>query len=490
VTTRIYATLNDAIAAAGTAAHAPLVRDPGSHLLSRFAFGPSAEDRANLTKVGMSMWWRQQISYGTTYRGYSGNSYVANACPLLAKSPWDVRQWLKANGDEYGWDAMDQLTQATLGLQAWSKAQLYETLVDFFANHLNVANHNGDVWNTRHAFDRDVIRKYAMGSYTDMLLASSKHPAMLIYLNQADSDKNNVNENYGRELLELHSVGLIYSESDVKNAAKVLTGRTVDDFSNYHYDLSNHYVGPVQVLGWSHANSTAAGGEAAADALVKYLAANRYTAKHLATKLCLRFVSDTPSGDLVNAVARAYLDNGTQILPMLSVIIHSNEFWASRGAKVRRPAENLIATVRIIGNRPSNTAQAINDLHWMSYNLGQVPLDWPTPDGYPDVASKWRSSSTLLTMWQNHLAFADDWLSSFKSFDKSSLYGRTPTSSGDAINLLTKRLTGMTFSTAHRAALQAFLGEPSTTSMADSRLRWMLNPLIAVILDGPHHALR
>ena len=131
-----------------------------------------------------------------------------------------MQQWLIAHDNEYGWDAMDQLTEVTLGLQAWSPGQLYETLVDFFANHLNVPNHNGDLWNTRHAFDRDVIRRYALGKFSDMLLASAKHPAMLIYLSLAESTKAAVNENYGRELLELHTVGLHYSESDVQNAAE------------------------------------------------------------------------------------------------------------------------------------------------------------------------------------------------------------------------------------------------------------------------------
>ena len=147
---------------------------------------------------------------------------------------------------------MDQLTQVTLGLQAWSVAQLYETLVDFFSNHLNVPNHNGDVWNTRHAYDRDVIRKLRDSARSrDMLLASAKHPAMLIYLNLAESTKTAVNENYGRELLELHTVGLHYSENDVKNAARLLTGRTVDENQHYLFDDYIHATGRVKVLGFT-----------------------------------------------------------------------------------------------------------------------------------------------------------------------------------------------------------------------------------------------
>jgi hypothetical protein len=488
--TLIWPSISQAIAHAKQTAHAPLTWDPINHLLSRCAFGPTQASRDTVKSHGIAAWYKQQIAAGTTYRGYSGHAKVAAQGPLLSKSPWEVREYLKANGDEYGWDAMDQLTRVTLGLQTWSSAQLYETLVDLFSNHLNVTNHNGDVWNTRHAYDRDVIRKHAMGSFTDMLLASARHPAMLIFLNLADSTKTAVNENYGRELLELHTVGLTYSEQDVKEASKLLTGRTVDEFSEYTYRPNRHYTGTIRVLGFAHANSAVGDGETAGDAMITYLAKHPATAQRLAKKMCQRYVSDNPSAALVAEVAKAYLANGTKIVPMLLTILHSTEFWQSRGAKVRRPTENLIATVRIIGNKTSDMTKALDSLHWMSSDVSHVPLDWDAPNGFPDVAVSWRSSSTLLRLWEYHLGFAGDWWDGFAAFDKVALYGHAPATSGEAITLLTKRLTGMTFSAAHRTALQTFLGEAASTPMARSKLRWLLAPLIAIILDGPHHALR
>ncbi len=194
--------------------------------------------------------------------------------------------------------------------------------MDFFANHLNVANHSDGVWTSRHTMDRDVVRKYAFGSFTDMLLASARNPAMLQYLSLAQSTKTAVNENYGRELLELHTVGAgNYTEDDVKNSAKILTGRTTDADYNYVYNPNKHWVGPITVMGFSHPNSTAAGGEAAGDAYLTYLARHPKTASRLAQKLCVRFVSDTPTPSLVAEIAQAYLDNDTRILPMLSVLI-------------------------------------------------------------------------------------------------------------------------------------------------------------------------
>jgi hypothetical protein len=491
MTTRIWPTMAQAIAHSSHTARAPLAFDAASHLLSRFTFGPNATSRAHVARIGPDAWYAEQVALGNRYRGYAGNPQVAAAGPLLTQSPAQVRAYMKGLGNEYGWNVMSQLTEVTLGLQAWSTAQLYETLVDLFSNHLNVANHSDSVWITRHAYDRDVIRAHALGSFTDMLLASARHPAMLTYLNLAQSTKQAVNENYGRELLELHTVGLHYSESDVQNAAHLLTGRTIDANYNYLYNPAIHPTGSVRVLGFTHANSTAAGGEAAGDEFLRYLASHPDTAATLARKLCVHYVSDAPSADLIAAVASAYLRGGTQILPMVHTILCSSEFWQSRGLKVRKPTENLMATIRILGTTPSApVGTALQTLHWMTAAMGNVPLDWATPDGYPDVAAAWRSSGSLLYQWNLHLGLAGQWWNGFAKQDLTKLYARPPKTSGDAINLLTQRLTGMTFSAADRATLQTFLGEPASTPMAKSTLRWLLYPLLALILDGPHHALR
>ena len=228
-----------------------------------------------------------------------------------------------------------------------------------------------------------------MGSFTTMLLAAAKNPAMLLYLNLAQSTKAAVNENYGRELLEVHTVGRVYSENDVENAAKLLTGRTVDDYGHYMYDEYIHGTGAVSVLGFRSANTSATGGEKAGDDLLRYLAGHTATATNLARKLCIRLVSDTPSSDLVNAVAKAYLTSGTQILPMVSTILRSTEFWQSRGLKVRRPAENLIATIRVLDLTPTDLSKALPTLHWQSGGDGALPARMERPEQLPrrrDVA--------------------------------------------------------------------------------------------------------
>jgi uncharacterized protein (DUF1800 family) len=491
--TRIWPTVQQAINNAVRTAQPPLVWDPASHVLSRFAFGPTVADRNAINLLGVQSWYTNQLSYAAKYAGYSGNSLVQAAGPLLAMSPAQVTSWLAAQGREFGWDAMDQLSRVTLGLQIWSPAQLYETLVDFFANHLNVANHDAEVWNTRHTFDRDVIRANVTGSFTDMLLASARNPAMLIYLNLAESSKAAINENYGRELLELHTVGLGYSESDVQNAARLLSGRRVDPQQNYWYDTGSHWIGPVTVLGFTHPNSLNTDGEAGGDALLTYLASHPATATRLATKMCIRFVSDNPSSTLINAVAQAYLSSGTKILPMVDTILRSDEFWSSRGAKVRRPAENMIAAVRILNPSVSSMPLALQTLHGEAATIGDVPLDHFSPDGYPDVASAWRSSGTLINLWRQHLYVAMNSWPGFAKFNLASLVDATVATSGAAITSLTRRLTNQTFTATHQSALQSILGEPASTLINVSNLKYqplLLGALTAVILDGPHHALR
>src|SRR6476469_1423003 len=178
--TELYADIKTAIAHSRHVARAPLRWDPVGHLLSRFGFGPTPGTRAAVAKNGYEWWLTNQTYLGAHQGGYRAHKGVQAVGPQLTLSPYDARQWLASKGNEYGWTIMDQLTQVTVGLQTWSPAQLYESLVDFFSNHLNVPNHSGDMWNTRACYDREVIRPWAMRDFTNMLLAAAKHPAMLI----------------------------------------------------------------------------------------------------------------------------------------------------------------------------------------------------------------------------------------------------------------------------------------------------------------------
>jgi uncharacterized protein (DUF1800 family) len=165
-----------------------------------------------------------------------------------------------------------------------------------------------------------VVRKHALGRFSDMLLASARDPAMLRYLDNASSDERNVNENYGARLLGLHSVGIDgrYTETDVRQSAYIMTGRTVSN-GHVRYDARRHWTGKVKVLGFSHDNKSAAQGLAVGD--VRDLPGQaRATAGTSPASSPCGSSPDSPPKSLVDRLAQAYLDNGTAIVPVLRVL--------------------------------------------------------------------------------------------------------------------------------------------------------------------------
>jgi len=343
-----------------------------------------------------------------------------------------------------------------------------------------------------------VIRAYALGRFADMLKASAQHPAMLTYLDNRFSTKAAPNENYGRELLELHTVGLGYSESDVKNAARLLTGLTVDwTTGKYRYDAGQHATGAVKVLSFSHANATAAGGQAAALALLDHLAAHPSTAKRIATKLCVRFVSDDPPAALVTRLAKVYLDNRTAIAPVLRALFASAEFAASAGAKTRTPYEDVVATVRTLGYAPEKSGtQALKALYWISGEAGQAPMAWSPPNGYPDVATAWASPSGQVIRWNAHLNITAGWWPSTLQRPSSllSAYAGSslPATYGALIDAVATRLVGRTLAPEHSTALASFYGKTRTSPLKanDAAAGWAFVYLPALLLNSPYFALR
>ena len=321
------AALGAAVAGAGLAtavrtvdqAHAAsptsfLPSDNALHLLRRATWGPTHASHKQIERLGTAGWLNKQLAPHTIDDSACA-TLVANRFPRLT---WSLKAAYQHS--DQGWQLMQDLGIAAIVRAAWSERQLFEVMVDFWSNHLNVTNFHDSVWWSRHDYDRAVIRAHALGKFSDMLRASAKHPAMLTYLNNAESTKDNPNENYGRELLELHSVGLDagYTEEEMQTSALILTGLGVHwyddvDDGTFDYDAGNHYTGPVKVLGWSSKNASASNGLTVALDYVDYLAHHPSTARRISTKLCQRFVSDTPPAALVDEMATAYRHNDTAI---------------------------------------------------------------------------------------------------------------------------------------------------------------------------------
>jgi uncharacterized protein (DUF1800 family) len=468
------------------------------HLLRRATYGPTPASMAQISRLGAQGWLDRQLRPASIADARC--TALLTRFPQSTWSPQKIRaHYVDAFGD---WTPMLHLTRATIARAIWSERQLLEVMTEFWSNHLNVTCPSSDVWDNRPSYDRQVIRAHALGSFSDLLVAASTHPAMLAYLNNASSTKERPNENQGREVMELHTVGVGagYGEDDVRDSARILTGLTIDDAGGFQYRAEWHHTGPISVLGFSAANASAAGGQQVAHNYLRYLAMHPATARRIATKLVIRFVSDDPPAKLVAALAKAYLAGKTQIVPVLRLLFRSREFAASAGDKVRRPYEDLVATVRTLGLQPDMRGEAaIEALHWTLAGMGQSPLGWNQPDGYPDVARSWQSAAGTLARWNSHLNIAARWWPSTLTGPPLShlLPDPLPKTYGQLLDSLGKRLVQRALPTAGKIAICAFLSDQYTTISPASRVTrssaivgWRLPYVVALILDSPWHAVR
>ncbi len=471
-----------------------LVADtPELHLLRRATYGPTATSHARIERIGVNRWLDEQLTPG---------SIDDDELRSMLDARFEGLRWsiagANSNLEAFSWDLMFDLGVAAIARAAWSERQLFEVMVDFWSNHLNVTNPFDGGWNTRHDYDRTVIRRHALGSYEDMLWASAQHSAMLIYLNNAESSKESPNENYGRELLELHSVGVGggYDEDDMRMSALVMTGFTIDwEDAIFVYRPSWHHTGQVSVMGWSKPNTTGAGGYDVAHSYVRYLARHPSTAVRIATKLCERFVSDSPAPALVDALADTYLANDTQIVPVLRRLFRSAAFKGSVGQKTRRPMEDVIATLRVLGFRHDRRGtDGMRALYWMLNDLGNTPMGWTPPNGYPDTADAWRSAGGTLARWNVHMSLAAHWWpDALRMPPLSALVpDPLPATYGALVQALAKKLVFRALPSAHRDAICGFFGRTLNSPLSSNSdvLGWRLPYLVSLILDTPSHLLR
>ncbi len=466
-----------------------LPADPVAHLVRRATFGPTPAALAEAAKLGITGWLDRQLDPASISDGVCDG--VLARLPLAGADIAGVRAKLPV----HSYEAFGQLGRATVARAIWSNRQLFEMTVHFWANLLHVAAPSSGIWDSRADYDRQVTRKHAFGRFADMLKASARHPAMLTYLDNRSSTKAAPNENYARELMELHTVGMIYGEADVKATARLLTGMTVTSAGTYAYSPARHATGAVSVLGFHHANATAEGGEAAALAFLDHLARHPATATRIATKLCVRFVADEAPATLVEKLAKVYLDNDTAVVPVLRALFTSPEFAASVGAKVRTPFEDLAATVRTLGLAPEiSGVKALDALYNTLVKAGNAPLRWAPPNGYPDVAAAWASPSAFLLRCNSHLNLATGWYPSqlVRPADMlKALVPVLPATYGALVDALAKRLLGTTLPAAHTAAVLSVAGKLPTSSLtAGSALTGSLPYLIALVLDSPSFQLR
>ena len=351
------------------------------HLASRFTYGMTPALLAEMGAYPTLQAWLDAQLAPAAINDQAGDA-LDGWWPRLA---WDApTMWAHEQAmTGEAWSAMADYQRWCLLRRMRSKRQLLESVTEFFENHLHVPVHDDGVFGFCADYGR-VIRAHALGRFDQMLVSAITHPAMGISLDNATSTKQAPNENLGRELLELHTVGRgSYDEDDVKTSARILTGYRVKLWTTWQswYDPASHWTGPVQVMGFSHPNADA-DGRPVATAYLTYLAHHPATAHRLARKLAVRYVSDNPSAALVDHLAQVYLSHDTAILPMLRALVAHPEFVAARGLKVRNPADDVVATWRALDVQaapPTGDGSGANAVLWQTVGLGQAPFDSGLP---------------------------------------------------------------------------------------------------------------
>jgi hypothetical protein len=393
---------------------ARLLTPADRHLVGRFSYGVTPALTAGVRRRrGGARWFEQQlaperiadpVAHGLR-AWWSG----------LNRGPQDL--WKRQVDDvEGGWEVMADYQRYVLLRRMRSERQVLEVMTEFWENHLNVPV-NGDAQFTHRVAYGDTVRRHALGTYEALLRDTVTHPAMLIYLNQAVSTKRRPNENLGRELLELHTVGRgTFTEDDVKSSARILTGWMVDLWRTWapSYQPEQHWTGPVRVLGFADANG-AADGRDLTHRYLRYLAHHPATAQRIARKLATKFVRDDPPQALVDHLARVYLAHGTAIKPVLRALVAHPTFRASAGSKVKDPGEDVVSTYRVLGvstARPTGTRaeeHAANAILWQTAGLGASPLAWPRPDGQPVDNASWSSPARMIASMELHYTMSGGW---------------------------------------------------------------------------------
>lgn len=359
--------------------------------LNRITFGARVEERKRFLEIGLKNYIEEQLAF---------ESIDDFACDLQLSTfntlNMDANELEGISNQLFdGYDresVPNELRHATLIRQLYSKRQLYEVMVDFWSDHFNIFIEKGECFYLKTVDDREVIRKHALGSFRDLVLASAHSPAMLVYLDNQANDKSHPNENYARELMELHTLGVDggYTQQDVMELARCLTGWGVKEhfwLGEFVFREAQHDEGIKNVMGLT----IQAEGQKEAEDVIEVLVKHPSTAKFISTKLCRRFISDNPPQEIIEKAAQTFLRTDGDIKSVLRVILLDGLAFAQ--PKYKRPSHFVLSALRMLN--VETDAVAINQ-HLL--RMGQQYFKHPTPDGYSDHSEHWQGN--LMPRWQ------------------------------------------------------------------------------------------
>jgi uncharacterized protein (DUF1800 family) len=392
------------------------------HLLNRIGFGPAPGDIAAVRQIGIDAYIDRQLNpvqlppsleLEQRLRDIPDLNQPIASLAASYQPPIDKKDLSEDERKAYNEklnDVLKNTMQAKILRAILSPAQLQEVMTDFWYNHFNVfADKGGEEKIFVGAYERDAIRPYALGKFRDLLLATASHPAMLIYLDNwlntdpdsmaAHGKKIGINENYAREVMELHTLGVNggYTQSDVTTLAHILTGWGLASGpgwvprATFMFDPRRHDAVNMLFLN----NEIRGGGADEIVDVLSLLAREPATAHHIAFQLAQYFVADNPPKALVDRLAGTYLQSDGDIKTVLRALLHSREFWDPANAqnKFKPPLRYVISALRASGIVPQGNGQIV---YGTIGQMGEPLYRCLTPNGYANTNDQWLNSDALL----------------------------------------------------------------------------------------------
>jgi uncharacterized protein (DUF1800 family) len=396
-------------------------------MLNRVSWGASASSFDQFMELGMDAYLERQLRPGATSLPPAAQAKI-DAMTISQRSIEDIVQDMERRrkavqlfpSPELSKDAgaayqremnrlADQAATRFLLRAVHSPNQLLEQMTWFWMNHFNVFHRHSNLRAMIGDYEERAIRPHALGKFRDLLAATSRHPAMLRYLNNEQNAVNRINENYARELMELHTLGVNggYSQQDVQELARILTGVGINLGTGmptvranlqgeyvrdglFEFNPNRHDYGKKTFLG----EPVRARGLGELDEAIDRLSRHPATALYISRKLAVYFVSDQPPAALVERMARAFRDSDGEIAATLRVMFRSGEFAESLGRKFKDPLHYLVSMMRW-GYDGQPVANAGPMLGWLA-RMGQPLYGRQTPDGYPLTAEGWNSPAQMV----------------------------------------------------------------------------------------------
>lgn len=381
------------------------------HLARRCSYTANETIVNSIKSMGWSKWLQAQI--------YTPESFKNDALNAILKEHFKLGYYrhnesnLPTMIDKFRFGPSASYT--TVIHRMFNNQHVRERMTEFWMDLLSIHMDANGTSGTGNTYTID-IREKALGKFSDLLYYSTTSHTMNASLTNFTNRVGFLNENFGREILELHSVGVNggYSETDVKSAASVLSGYIREGEGGIAFNSKRHIYGEVKVMGWKHSNTPDTAQPSLVQSLTNYLANHDKTAQRIAERLVLRFVREdidsTEGKRLITALKTTYKANKTDIRPVLWQLFNSKEFADSVGMKFARPTEIISKTFGTytrgwskegieLFNPTANsetTTPDLNTVGWFYSNMKHRPMGWIAPNGFPDNGSFWSSSTTML----------------------------------------------------------------------------------------------